>query len=193
MKTLVSMRAVSKWFGAREVLRDVDLTIADGERVVVIGENGCGKSTLLSLVAQVIDEDEGVLQVLHPIGFAPEKPDLPEHLLVAEWLDLVASLKRVECEHVLDVGALLHQRVSALSLGQRQRVALAGALMGSPPLLVLDEPTNALDRDVRERLIERLATTTALIATHDRDLADRIATRVVRLEDGRIAQDPKPL
>jgi ABC-2 type transport system ATP-binding protein len=81
----------------------------------------------------------------------------------------------------LGVLELLGRKVGALSLGQRQRVSLVAAFTGEPPLLVLDEPTNALDAAAREAVIARLEGATALIATHDRDFADRVATRVIRL------------
>jgi len=163
------------------VLDDVSLEVRAGERVVVLGENGCGKSTLLQLVAGVLEAYEGSIVVPDAIGYAPEKPDLPDHLLAREWLDVVASLKRAGWRDELDVGPLLGRKIGALSLGQRQRVSLVAAFTGDPPLLVLDEPTNALDAATREAVIARLERSTALVATHDREFADRVATRVLRL------------
>jgi len=179
---MLKVRRLTKWFGSRRVLDDVSLEVARGERVVVLGENGSGKSTLLQIVSGVIDADEGDLRLPDSIGYAPEKPDIPDHLLVREWLDLVASLKRVRgATNELGVSELLGRKVGALSLGQRQRVSLVAAFTGEPPLLVLDEPTNALDAASRDAVIARLEGATALIATHDRDFADRVATRVIRL------------
>jgi ABC-type multidrug transport system ATPase subunit len=179
---MLKITHLTKWFGSRRVLDDVSLEVARGERVVVLGENGCGKSTLLQIVSGVIDADEGDVRLPDAIGYAPEKPDIPEHLLAREWLDLVASLKRSRAiKNELGVSELLGRKVGALSLGQRQRVSLVAAFTGEPPLLVLDEPTNALDAESRESVIARLRDATALVATHDRDFADRIATRVIRL------------
>jgi ABC-type multidrug transport system ATPase subunit len=179
---MLKIRHLTKWFGSRRVLDDVSLEVARGERVVVLGENGSGKSTLLQIVCGVVDADEGDVRIPDAIGYAPEKPDIPEHLLAREWLDLVASLKRARpITNELGVSELLGRKVGALSLGQRQRVSLVAAFTGEPPLLVLDEPTNALDAASREAIIERLAGSSALIATHDRDFADRVATRVIRL------------
>jgi ATPase subunit of ABC transporter with duplicated ATPase domains len=176
---MLSIRNVTKWFGSRRVLDAFSLNVALGERVVLLGENGCGKSTLIQLVCGVLDAFQGSITLPNTIGYAPEKPDIPDHLLAIEWLDLVASLKRSQWKDDLGVGALLGKKISALSLGQRQRVSLVAAFTGNPDLLVLDEPTNALDRDSRDHLIERVRGRTALIATHDRDFADRVATRVV--------------
>ncbi len=176
---MLSIRGVTKWFGSRRVLDDVSLEVRAGERVVLLGENGCGKSTLLQLVCGVLDAYEGTIVVPDAIGYAPEKPDLPDHLLAREWIDVVASLKRTTFHDELGVGPLLGRKIAALSLGQRQRISLLSAFMGDPPLLVLDEPTNALDATSREAVIARLERSTALVATHDEELADRIATRVV--------------
>ncbi len=161
------------------MLDDVSLDVGEGERVVLLGENGCGKSTLLQIVAGVLEVFEGTLQIPHAIGYAPERPDIPDHLLAREWLDLVSSLKRAAWVDDLDVRELLGRKVGALSLGQRQRISLLAAFTGEPPLLVLDEPTNALDARSRDRVIERVRASTALVATHDRDFADRVATRIV--------------
>jgi len=183
---MLEARALCKSLGQRPVLRGVSLTVRRGERLVVLGANGSGKSTLLSVIGGVLDADRGQLEVCKTLGFAPEKPDLPDHLLVGEWLDLVASLKGLRSAGELPFGVreLLGARTSALSLGQRQRVSLASAWLGNPELLVLDEPTNGLDAATQAEVTERLATTSALIATHDRALADAVATRVATMQDG---------
>jgi ATPase subunit of ABC transporter with duplicated ATPase domains len=110
-------------------------------------------------------------------------PDIPDHLLVGEWLDIVASLKGLSSVGALPfgVGELTEKRVHALSLGQRQRVSLASAWLGEPELLVLDEPTNGLDTTTQAEVVRRLADKSALIATHDRHFAAAIATRVIGL------------
>jgi ABC-type multidrug transport system ATPase subunit len=180
---MLSIKNLTKWFGSRRVLDDVSLDVAPGERVVVLGENGCGKSTLIQIVSGVLEAHEGTVRVPDALGYAPEKPDLPDHLLVREWLDLVASLKRAPLHLDLGVGDLLGRKLGALSLGQRQRVSLVAAFTGNPPLLVLDEPTNALDAASREIVIDRVRASTALIATHDAEFAGRVATRIVRLSE----------
>ena len=178
---MLSIRGVTKWFGSRRVLDDFSLDVREGERVVLLGENGCGKSTLLQLVCGVLEAYEGSIAVPDAIGYAPEKPDLPDHLLAREWLDVVASLKRTRWTEELEIAPLLGRKIGALSLGQRQRVSLVSAFMGDPPLLVLDEPTNALDVNARAEVISRLERSTVVVATHDREFAERIATRVVHM------------
>jgi ABC-type multidrug transport system ATPase subunit len=178
---VLSVRRLSKWFGSKRVLDHVSLDVARGERVVLLGENGSGKSTLLRVVAGILEAYEGEVVVPRELGYAPEKPDLPDHLLAGEWLDLVASLKRAPWPDAFGVTSLLGRSIGALSLGQRQRVSLVAAFTGDPPLVVLDEPTNALDAAAREELVARLGGATALVATHDRDFAERVGTRVVTM------------
>ena len=150
---------------------------------MLLGENGSGKSTLLYIVAAVLEPDAGTVCVHASLGFAPEKPDIPEHLSVGEWLDIIASLKGLSrvADLAFGVDDLIEKRVSALSFGQRQRVSLASAWLGDPELLVLDEPTNGLDAVTQAELTRRLTGTSALIATHDPHFAAAIATRVIGL------------
>ena len=187
---IIEARAICKSLGQREVLRGASLTVKRGERVVVLGENGSGKSTLLQIIGGVLEPDRGQLAVCKAFGFAPEKPDLPDHLLVGEWLDLVASLKGLRRAGELSFGVreLLGTRTSALSLGQRQRVSLASAWLGNPELLVLDEPTNGLDAETQAEVTQRLTSVSALLATHDRALARAVGTRVVTVQAGVLSE-----
>jgi ABC-2 type transport system ATP-binding protein len=184
----LELEGVSKYFGARCAVHGATLAVRSGERVAVLGDNGSGKSTLLAIASGVLDADGGRVGRPVGIGYAPEKPDIPDHLLVVEWLDVVGSLKGANLRDPDELGirSLLGKRVSTLSLGQRQRVSLCVAFLGEPPLLVLDEPTNALDHDARAAVIERLRGATVLVATHDEDLVESLSARVVRMKNGRI-------
>jgi len=186
----VSLQNVTKRFGTRTVLRRTSLEVGDGECVVLLGENGSGKSTLLQIVAGVLEADSGVVRTPRTLGYAPEKPDMPEHLFVREWLDVIASLKRARWTEadVASIHPFLGVKIGALSLGQRQRVSLTTALLGAPPLLVLDEPTNALEVPSRSALVARLGGATALLATHDRELVDEIGARVLVMKGGALGE-----
>ncbi len=89
---------------------------------------------------------------------------------------------------MLSIQPLLGVKISALSLGQRQRVSLTTAFVGAPPLLVFDEPTNALDATSRSALVARLESVSALIATHDRELADEVGARVLVMNGGALGE-----
>jgi ABC-type multidrug transport system ATPase subunit len=187
---IIEARALGKSFGLRTVFRNVNLRVTAGERVAILGANGCGKSTLLLVLAGVLSADHGTVETHGTIGFAPENPDLPDHLVVAEWLDVVASLKGLRARQPLPFGldALAGIKLAALSLGQRQRVSLAAAWMGVPSLLLLDEPTNAIDAETREDVLVQLAQRTAVIATHDLPFAQRVATRLVMMRAGAVTE-----
>lgn len=184
---MIAVDRVFKSLGRRPVLRGVSLKVEAGERVVLLGANGSGKSTLLSLIAGVLAPDHGTATTTARIGYAPEKPDLPEHLRVGEWFDVIASLKG-DATPGADFGLdpILGKKTTALSLGQRQRVSLAGAWLGKPDVLLLDEPTNGLDAGARELVLSLLQAGTSVVATHDPELAARIATRIVTVEDGKL-------
>jgi ABC-type multidrug transport system ATPase subunit len=186
---ILEAAALEKAYRVRRVLRAVSLRVEAGERVILLGENGSGKSTLLQVLAGVLQADAGQVEVRGTVGFGPEKPDLPDHLVVAEWLDLIASLKgmRRRPDSPFGVDAFAGIKLGALSLGQRQRVSLAAAWLGAPSLLLLDEPTNAIDEGICEEFEGRLAQETTVIATHDRALADRVGTRVLAMRAGALS------
>jgi ABC-2 type transport system ATP-binding protein len=187
-----------KRYGEREALKDVSLSAARGELVAVIGPNGAGKTTLLSILAGIQTPDEGsVSRAPAEVGWVPQQPALYGKLTVTENLALFAHLEKVgdvdaTVERMLDLTGLGDRsgdQVAELSGGNRQRVNIAIGLVGEPEVLLLDEPSAALDPRQRERLwnfILRLAGggTTVLFATHNVQEAERYAQRVVVLADG---------
>ena len=189
-----------KRFGTREALRKVSVSAGRGELVAVIGPNGAGKTTLLSILAGILRPDAGtVSRGAAEVGWVPQQPALYGKLTVAENLSLFARLERVDdpratVERMLELTGLgdrAGDQVAELSGGNRQRVNIAIGLLAAPEVLLLDEPSAALDPRQRERLWEfilRLAGkgTTVLYATHNIQEADRYASRVVVLADGEL-------
>jgi ABC-2 type transport system ATP-binding protein len=191
---VLSLERVTKYFGTKRAVHEISLTVFAGDRVALLGENGSGKSTLLAIASGVIDGDSGMVVRPASVGYAPEKPDIPDHLMVSEWLDVVASLQGVRSPEVegLGVEALLGRRIAALSTGQRQRVSLCAALLGSPALLVLDEPTNGLDAETRNVVVRRLRSSTVLLATHDVELVRQVEARILHLRAGQFTAVEAP-
>jgi ABC-type multidrug transport system ATPase subunit len=197
---LLAARAVAKHFGSQLALAPTDFELAAGEAVALVGPNGAGKSTLLALLAGALEPSSGSVErrAGARIGWAPQRPAQYARLSPRENLELFARLDggaRPE-----QVGELLAEfelpdgdaLAGDLSVGNRQRLNLAIALLGDPGALLLDEPTAALDPEQRRRLWERLdaqrETGVALLfVTQHGDEVERHADRVVALREGAIA------
>lgn len=205
----VTLRALSKRYGERTVLADIDLAIAPGEFVAVVGRSGCGKSTLLRLIAGLESADGGAVEVGAGEGTGKDTGEDNTRLMFQEarllpWksvLDNVAlglqggAARAQEALATVGLASRARDWPAMLSGGQRQRVALARALVHAPRLLLLDEPLGALDALTRiemQRLIEALWRRqgfTAVLVTHDVQEALALADRVLVVDGGRIAHD----
>ena len=206
----VEVSGLSKHYGQREVLRGIDLTIAPGEFVAIVGRSGCGKSTLLRLLAGLEAADTGHVKLdgdargrhqadirimFQDARLLPWKRVLDNVALGLEGPDVQDRARQALSQVGLSDRA--QDWPAVLSGGQRQRVALARALAHTPRLLLLDEPLGALDALTRiemHGLIERLWKRhgfTALLVTHDVTEAVALADRVVLIEEHHIALDER--
>ena len=197
---VLEAQGLTKRFGEREALKSVSLSVARGELAAVIGPNGAGKTTLLSILAGIQSPDEGsVSKAPREIGWVPQQPALYGKLTVAENLDLFARLEKVPVPadtvdrmlELTDLRDRADDQVGTLSGGNKQRVNIAIGLLAEPDVLLLDEPSAALDPRQRARLWEfilRLAAegTTVIYATHNIQEADRYANQLVVLADGEL-------
>ena len=201
----IEARDLVKRYGDRVALRGVSLRAGSGELVAVIGPNGAGKTTLLSILAGIQKPDEGSVDTPAGIGWVPQQAALYGKLTVAENLSLFAHLERrpdvaATVERMLALTGLGERRddqVSTLSGGNRQRVNIAIGLLAEPDVLLLDEPSSALDPRQRERLWQFILTlagegTTVVYATHHIQEADRYANRLIVLADGERVFDGSP-
>jgi ABC-2 type transport system ATP-binding protein len=204
----IAARDLFKRYGERVALRGVSLSADRGDLVAVIGPNGAGKTTLLSILAGIQRADEGTVEAPRgggSTGWVPQQPALYGKLTVAENLMLFARLERspepaAAVDRMLDLTDLRDRagdQVSTLSGGNRQRVNIAIGLLGEPEVLLLDEPSSALDPRQRERLWEFIlrlagAGTTVVYATHHIQEADRYANRLIVLADGERVFDGSP-
>jgi len=197
--------SISMRYGDRDALRAVSFAVAERERVAVIGPNGAGKTTLLQILAGALKPTAGSVDHEGEIGWVPQHPALYSKLSVAENLRLFARLERVaDVERTVArmleqtaLGERADDEVGKLSGGNRQRVNIAIGLLAEPDVLLLDEPSSALDPRQRERLWEfilRLASegTTVIYATHHIPEADRYANRLIVLADGERVFDGSP-
>ncbi len=188
---MIAARGLGRSFGAKTVLRDLDLDVAERDLVLVTGPNGSGKSTLLALCAGLLLPTRGELDVTVErgrIGYLAHEPLVYRELSALENLDLYGRLYHVP-ERRERIGMLLEryglwearrERVAAFSRGMQQRLALCRALLHEPDLLLLDEPYAGLDEEGVELLDAELAALagkrTLLLATHDPDRVKPLAT-----------------
>ena len=196
------VEGLRKCFGDREAVRDVSFEVRRGELLAVIGPNGAGKTTLLTMLAGIRVPDSGTVQQQGPnadrrIGWVPQQTAIYSKLTVAQNLRLFARLEKVEdidavVERMLEQTALkerANDELGSLSGGNRQRVNIAVGLLADPPVLLLDEPSGALDPRQRQRLWSFITSltdrgTSVVFATHDISEAERHAHRVLVLADG---------
>ncbi len=195
-------RGLTKRYGDRVALDAVSFSLGRGELVGLVGANGAGKTTLLSVLAGVLAPDAGSLSLSGSVGWVPQSVALYSRLTVAENLRLFARLEKVPdvdavVERMLEqtrLGDRAGERAGRLSGGNRQRLNIALGLLAEPGVLLLDEPTAALDPDQRERLWEFIGAlaarqTTVLFSSHELSEVRRRAGRVLELEDGRLSGD----
>lgn len=216
----VEINHLNKHIGKQHVLRDICLSIGDGEVVGLLGPNGAGKSTLMKIMVGVWDADpphpspqgmELVVQVPKNIGFLPEQNPLYEEMYVREYLRFFVELRLMAIRRLGDkekgemveqlierVGltAEAHKRVGQLSKGYKQRVGLAQAMIGNPELLILDEPTTGLDpnqlEDIRALIREIGKDRTVILSTHILQEVKQMCSRVIIIDHGEIKVD-KPM
>ena len=211
---MIEVQHVTKRYGAVKALDDISFTADSGEVVGLLGPNGAGKSTTMNIITGYLGAGEGNVLIdgvdilEHPkqakakIGYLPEIPPLYVDMTVRRYLEFIFDLKKVKLpkkEHIAEVMTIVkisdveRRVIRNLSKGYRQRVGLAAALMGNPPVLILDEPTVGLDPkqiiDIR-KLIKSLGKKhTIIFSSHVLSEVSAVCDRIVMINNGRIVAD----
>ncbi len=206
----LEFKNVSKRFGANEVLRDLNLSIARGEFVAIVGYSGAGKSTLINLVAGLVQPDSGTVTLndLEITGPGPDRGIVFQNYSLLPWLTVTENIalavnqvfpnwsKEKKAQHIakhIAMVSLSHakdRKPSELSGGMRQRVSVARALAMDPQILLLDEPLGALDALTRATLQDEIsritqeAGKTVVLITNDPDEGIYLADRIIPLSAG---------
>lgn len=205
MNTILTINNLTKKFGPIIAVKNLSFTIEKGNVYGILGPNGSGKSTTLGIVLNVVNKTSGDFhwfdgsgsthQALKKVGAIIERPNFYPYMTAYQNLALVCKIKEVptlKIQEKLSIVGLeerMHSKFSTFSLGMKQRLAIASALLNDPEILILDEPTNGLDpqgiHQIRE-IIKKIASegTTILLASHLLDEVEKVCTHVVILRKG---------
>jgi ABC-2 type transport system ATP-binding protein len=211
---VLELSKISKAFGTRVAVDDVSLEVKAGEAVLLVGRNGAGKTTLLRIATGFLDADAGGVTIdgipiaararaQSRLGYLPEHAPAPAELSVRDHLETRARLKGIGDREAVDkamaaadITGEAKRRIGTLSKGFRQRVGLADALLGEPPLLVLDEPTSGMDpiqtKELRAHLIEAAKHRAVLVSSHAVADLEGLAARIAVLREGKLVAVDTP-
>ncbi len=209
----LELRALRKTFGGSVAVNGLDLGVRAGEFFALLGPNGAGKTTTLRMIAGLLPADSGEISIFgvdarrqsidakRITAWLPDEPMLYDKLDPLEYLEFVAGLWGVEPEtararanellEMLELWKHRHERCEGFSRGMKQKVALAGALIHEPKLLMLDEPLTGLDaaiaRQVKDLLMARCrAGASIILTTHILEVAERLADRIGIIHQGKL-------
>ena len=211
---MIEVKNIVKKYGDKYAVNDVSFTVNSGEIVGFLGPNGAGKSTTMNILTGYLSATSGTVKIdgadiledptraKKMIGFLPELPPLYMDMTVKEYLDFVYDLKQCKfprrphieeiCE-LIKITDVYNRMIKNLSKGYKQRVGFAQALIGNPPVLVLDEPTVGLDpRQIIEirNLVKKLGTThTVILSTHILQEVQSVCDRIIIINKGQIVAD----
>jgi polar amino acid transport system ATP-binding protein len=218
----VRMEGVAKWYGDFQALKDIDLTVASGERIVICGPSGSGKSTLIRCINQLEVIQKGRIfvdgielagrrnidAIRHEVGMVFQQFNLFPHLTVLQNCALAPmKVRRVSREEAEATARRYLERVhipeqadkypAQLSGGQQQRVAIARALCMNPKVMLFDEPTSALDPEMVKEVLDTMIDLaeegmTMLVVTHEMAFARSVADRVIFMDRGEIVEMAPP-
>lgn len=212
METILSIKNLNKRYGALQAVKNVSLDIEKGNVYGILGPNGSGKSTTLGIVLNVVNKTSGEYswfggklqthEALKKVGAIIERPNFYPYMTARQNLELVCKIKGSNYSKIQEklelVGLLERQdsKFSTFSLGMKQRLAIASALLNDPEILILDEPTNGLDpqgiHQIRD-IIRMIAAqgTTILLASHLLDEVEKVCSHVLVLRKGEVLYSGK--
>lgn len=216
VSAVIRITGLNKYYGTKQVLNQIDLSIYPGQVIGYIGPNGAGKSTTVKILCGLISDFEGEVlvngvniqqdpvAVKKMIGYVPELAELYEVLTPIEFLELMAGLYQMDpavsgprMEKMLQafgLGPNMHSRMDTFSKGMRQKVLLIAGLLHDPSIIILDEPLSGLDANsviIVKELISRLAKEgkTIFYCSHMMDVVEKVSDRIVLINQGSILAD----
>ena len=210
MSALIECQGLNKSYGNKYALQDINFEIKAGQPIALVGPNGAGKSTLFGILsgymaatsgdARVLGYKVGSPELIGRIGALPQDALFDPNLTIMQQLSFLARLQGFEKAasfkeaarvlELMQLADIAKEKITALSHGMKKRVAIAQALMGSPDLVLLDEPTAGLDpanaRNIRQQVMALSGETTFVISSHNLDELERLCDQVLLLERGEL-------
>ena len=205
METILSLKNLDKKYGKVHAVNDLSFDIQKGNVYGILGPNGSGKSTTLGIILNVVNRTSGEFswfdgklsthEALKKVGAIIERPNFYPYMTAAQNLSLICRIKGISTEKIdeklttVNLFERRNSKFSTFSLGMKQRLAIASALLNDPEILILDEPTNGLDpqgiHEIRE-IIKKIAAngTTILLASHLLDEVEKVCSHVVVIRKG---------
>jgi len=209
----INIKKINKSYGNEKALINISFNVAKGEIVGFLGPNGAGKSTLMKIICGYLkqdsgsisicnlDKEENIILIKSKIGYLSEKNPLYLDMFIKEYLTFIGNIYKINnldmriSEIIQKTGLEIeqHKKINELSKGFKQRVGLAAAMIHNPDVLILDEPTTGLDPnqldEIRDLISEFGKEKTVLLSTHIMQEVNKICSRVIIINKGKIADD----
>lgn len=216
METIISIKDLKKSYGAKEVLKGINLEVSRGEVIGYIGQNGAGKSTTVKIMLGLVTDFDGEVNILgqdirngdidykRKIGYVPETAEIYENLTAQEYLTFIGELYGMEYEQVdqkairlmelFGIGDVYNARISSFSKGMKQKTMIIASLINDPDILFLDEPLTGIDANsvmVFKEVLEQLskAGKTIFYSSHIMEVVEKLSSRIILINDGQIVAD----
>lgn len=216
MDAIIKIRGLNKYYGSKQVLKDINLDIYKGEVIGYIGPNGAGKSTTVKIILGLIEEYQGQVRIFGEdirdnsvdykmkIGYVPETGEIYDNLTAREYLTFIGELYGMEYEEVntkaeklmdlFEIKSVYDARINSFSKGMKQKVIIISSLINDPDILFLDEPLSGVDANsvmVFKEVMEELSNQgkTIFYSSHIMEVVEKLSNRIVLLKDGGIIAD----
>lgn len=208
MKRVIKVRNISKTINKKKILDNINFDIYEGEIVGLVGKNGAGKSTLLKIMTGLYSYDEGEIyyynynlktdyeKAMSIVGTLIENPDMYSNLTGKKNLEIFKSMFKgidegtiEEIARIVEMEKYLGKKFKTYSLGMKERLGIASSLINKPKILILDEPTNGLDREgVKNimKMLKDLKDTTIIISSHMLSDIEELCNKIIFINDGKI-------
>lgn len=208
MKRVIKVRNISKTINKKKILDNINFDVYEGEIVGLVGKNGAGKSTLLKIMTGLYSYDEGEIyyynynlktdyeKAMSIVGTLIENPDMYSNLTGKKNLEIFKSMFKgidegtiEEIVRIVEMEKYLGKKFKTYSLGMKERLGIASSLINKPKILILDEPTNGLDREgVKNtmKMLKELKNTTIIISSHMLSDIEELCNKIIFINDGKI-------